>query len=261
MPSRPGRHKNTSVTVAYVRPAQVSGKFTDSLAGLILFDSGNQQYLSTPGGHIGMQSSPRIAEARSQVVDEFLRPGSPVGAEWLFWLDADATFDSDVLARLMDHADARTAPILGALAFGGSSPENMFPTVYTLEPPKDGQAGWDMNRKLDYPRDALVKVGATGCHCVLVHRQVFVAMANRLGVRPDGSKNPYPWYMEGGVSRTGAPIGEDVGFCINAQCLGIPVHIHTGIRTGHVKETVLDEAMWDRQQEHAAPEYREFKIA
>lgn len=259
MPARPTRHKNTSVTIAYVRPSQVAGKFCDSLSSLVMFDAGNQGYLKPPGGTIAMQSSPRIAEARSQVIDEFIKPNSPVGAEWLLWLDADASFEPSVLAQLMSVANADTLPVVGALAFGGSGPENMFPVVFSLEP--DGDS-WKLDKVLDYPRDALVKVGAVGCHCVLVHRSVFIKMAAAFSTRKDGTANPYPWYAEGVVSSQGVPFGEDTVFCVRAQMLDIPIHLHTGIRTGHVKECVLDETLWDAMQKPVEPvAFREFKIA
>lgn len=240
MPSRPPRHRNASVAVAYVRPSYIPGQFCDDLSGLLLYDRANQGYVS---GTIAMRSSPRIAEARSQVVEQFMKPDSPVTGDWLLWLDADATFPADVLARLMDHAHEQDVPVLGALAFGGSSPDNMFPTVYGLTPTDDGN--WDMDKVVDYPRDALVKVGATGCHCVLVHRSVFWKMYQAYKAKPDGSSNPYPWYAEGVVDSRGRPFGEDTVFAIRAQMIDIPIHVHTGVKTGHVKEIVLDEALWD----------------
>jgi hypothetical protein len=235
---------------------------------MLLYDSGNHGYLRPPGGHISLQSSPRVAEARSQVVDEFIRPGSPVAAEWLFWLDADASFDRDILARLMEHADAEKAPIVGALAFGGSNPDNMFPTVYSLA---RSEKGWELDKDLDYPRDALVKVGATGCHCVVVHRSVFIKMGKAFEFMPDGvTKNPYPWYVEGHVDAQGRPIGEDIAFCIKAQAIDAPVFVHTGIISGHVKEVVLDQKMWDEKRKpkaevfqlpEPAVQYRDFQSA
>lgn len=248
MPHRPARHKNTSCVLAYVRPSHIPGKFADDLLGVVLHDAGNQRYLGGPGaGSIAMQSSPRIAEARSQIVDTFLTAPQFKEAEWLWWLDADAAFEPDTLSRLMDQAHATERPIVGALAFGGANPDNMFPTVYSLEPPPDGGKGWGMDRITDYPRDALVKVGATGCHCVIVHRQVFVAMQAANARRENPSV--YPWYAEGMVnSRTGAPIGEDVFFCLSAQALGIPVHVDTSIKVGHCKEVVLTEELFDQMR-------------
>jgi hypothetical protein len=103
----------------------------------------------------------------------------------------------------------------------------------------------------DYPSDALMRVGATGTGCLLVHRSVFAAMKqphpNGWGTLPNGQPNPYPWFQEGLTGPRGEPFGEDVVFCRRARAMGIPVHVHTGIQCGHVKSFVLDESYWERQ--------------
>ena len=245
MPSRPGRHRHASVALAWIRSAQVDGPFMDSVLEVGDYDQLHQGYLNRQkgGGRIVLQSSPRIAEARSQVVDNFLKEFPD--ADWLWWVDSDATFDGDVLARLMEVAHYPDRPIVGALAFAGARAANMYPTLYGAEQFEDGI---EITRpETDYPRDALVKVAGTGCHCVVVHKQVFRALAKSFATMPNGAPNPYPWYAEGLVDRKGAPIGEDMIFCWRARGLGIPTHVHTGIKTGHVKQAVLDEALWEER--------------
>src|SRR5229473_1277735 len=44
------------------------------------------------------------------------------------------------------------------------------------------------------------------------------------------------------VSAIGAPLalmGEDLTFCLRAGAAGIPVHVHTGVKVGHMKTTML----------------------
>lgn len=218
----------------------------DSMLDVIEYDGNNQRYLDRDGGggRISMQSSPRIAEARSQVVDAFLK-NFPT-AEWLWWSDSDAVFGANVLEQLMDEAHPTERPIVGALAFAGYSLRNLYPTVYRLGANPDEL---EIDTVHDYPRDTLVKVAGTGCHCVVVHRQVFIAMAAAFAAMPNGAPNPYPWYAEGHVDGKGMPIGEDLIFCIRAASLGIPTHVHTGIKTGHLKSAVLDEETWDLRQQ------------
>jgi hypothetical protein len=243
MPQRPKRHRNSAVVGAYIRPSHVSGPFCDSLVGLMLVDGGGNQWFRPPGGWINLQSSPRVAEARSQVVDGFLKPDGPFrDADWLWWIDADMTFEGDVLDRLMDVADAEDRPIVGGLCFGGSDPSNLYPTIYDLG--RDADGGLVIDRRSDYPPDTLVGAGATGGACVLVHRTVFVKMAAAFANMPNGSPNPYPWYAEGHVDHRGVPVGEDIVFCIRAQALGIPVTVDTSVKLGHHKSVILDEARW-----------------
>jgi hypothetical protein len=123
----------------------------------------------------------------------------------------------------------------------------MFPTVYKSVM-VDGHPGVEPER--DYPRDALVKVAATGAACILIHRSVLLRMLmphpNGFGTFPNGDPNPYPWFVEG-VSH-GRPFGEDIAFCQNAARIGIPTHVDTRIKIGHVKTAELTEAEYDRRR-------------
>ena len=40
--------------------------------------------------------------------------------------------------------------------------------------------------------------------------------------------------------------GEDLSFCMRANALEIPVHVHTGVKTTHLKHLWLDERIYDR---------------
>jgi hypothetical protein len=221
--------------------------FLDSQLDVHDYDQAHQGYLDRAkgGGRISMQTSPRIAEARSQVVDSYLKEFPD--ADWLWWTDTDATFEPDVLERLMGVASYPERPIVGALAFAGGRSSNMYPTLYGRE---DTDAGVVITRpEVDYPRDALIKVAGTGCHCVLVHKQVFRGLAKAFERLDNGQPNPYPWYAEGHVDAQGHPIGEDMIFCQRAAALGIDTWVHTGIKTGHVKQAILDESMWEARME------------
>jgi hypothetical protein len=236
----------TGVVVSYLFPLDVSGRFCDSLTRLIRHDAQGPGYVvNTFGGLIATQTGPRVAEARSQVCDQFL--GNYPGSDWLLMLDSDMTFDPDLVEQLVAHAHPERVPILGGLCFAGGRSHRMFPTIYREVESEDGVT---VAPVMDYPRDRLLKVGATGGACLLIHRQVLVAMAHPypkgFGTLADGRKNPYPWFVEGLTGARGEPLGEDVSFCRKARMLGIPTHVHTGIKLGHVKAFELDEAEFDR---------------
>jgi hypothetical protein len=53
----------------------------------------------------------------------------------------------------------------------------------------------------------------------------------------------------------GAHFSEDLAFCIRLAACGIPLHVHTGIRTTHDKGGVfLDEAHYDATRKGVADE-------
>lgn len=235
-----------AVVVAWIFNQEVSGNFAMCLAKLIQYDAATQGFVqpANGGGLIAFSTGPRIAEARSQVVDQFAREPDFADAEWLLMLDSDMTFDPDLVERLMAVADSERVPVLGGLCFAGGRTQAPYPTIY--EEVQDDQ-GWVGIRPVrDYPRDTLVRVGGTGAACLLVHRSVYAAMAQPypagFGTLADGKTgNPYPWFIEGLTGPRGEPFGEDIAFCRRLRHMNIPIHVHTGIRLGHMKVFELTE--------------------
>lgn len=193
-------------------------------------------------------SAAHIALTRNEMVEEFL--AHPLQPEWLWICDTDATFGDDVLERLIAAADPVERPIVGALAFGvrpagggkvfnavGAAPLELFPTIYAFT--ETGEGVW-----FDYPRNEIVQCSGTGCHCILIHRTVL----------SDGrwrqDDHPHPWFRM--AFRNGQEVSEDRFFCLKAGALGYPIHVHTGIRTGHVKTFIADEDYYLAQRQPAA---------
>lgn len=196
---------------------------------------------------IGREASGvHIPDARCQIVREFLKLKRP---EWLWMMDTDATFADDILDQLLHSADSVKRPILGALAFGvrlakdaqgndirngcGASPLELFPTLYIYD-------GAGTIHLTEYPKDEIVQVSATGAHCMVIHRNV---LKDPRWVE-DG--HPLPWYRI--AVRDGQTVSEDQFFCIRAQSFGYPIHVDTGIKTGHVKTFIADESLYLAQR-------------
>jgi len=192
-------------------------------------------------------SGVHVPTARCRIVKNFLE--HPAKPDWLWLIDTDATFADDVLDRLIESAHAIDRPIVGALAFGvrgvkdangdtlindvGASPLELFPTMYV----------WDDKGTIcvkNYPPNQVVQVNATGAHCILIHRRVLEDPAWT------EDEHPLPWFRV--AVRHGQEVSEDQFFCIKAQALGYPVHVDTGIKTGHVKTFVADEDLYLAQR-------------
>lgn len=221
--------------VAWCHPGDVAGIFADSLFGLLLYDAreGGGKVLDR-GGQISLRSGPRVAEARSQIVDAYLDGFD--AADWLWFVDADMGFEPDALDRLLEVAHPERAPIVGGLCFAGGADVRQYPTLYRVTDETGAVEAVDT-----WPEGRLVKVDATGAACLLIHRQVLVSMLVRYGHRADGTPNPYPWFVEGMINQaTGAPYGEDIAFCLRARALGIPIHVHTGVEIDHEKAALYN---------------------
>lgn len=233
-----------SVCVSYLYPRDVSGRFCDSLAGMLLHDRKFQRIKTS----MSMMSGPRVAEARSQLVEKFL---VDCDEDWLLMLDTDMTFEPDLCDRLLKSAKKVEADVIGGLCFAGHS-WRMFPTIYELYTMDDGMAGVRPIR--DYPRNATVKVGATGGACLLMSRSILKRMTapwpKGFGTTPSGKQNVYPWFVEGGTNPNGAPFGEDCAFCMRVNAMDGGVYVDTSVKLGHLKELELDEQLWDANFAH-----------
>jgi hypothetical protein len=243
--------ENPGIVISWLFPEQVSGWFAKSLADVLIYDAteGSGFMLDTKkSGLISLSTGPRIAEARNQIVDHFalLFPES----EWLLMLDSDMQFSPDILEQLLANADPEEAPIVGGLCFAGGRRNEPYPTVYRQVVKNEGADNQyvTIDRVYDYPRNAMLRVGATGGACLLMHRKALARMEAAFGTNAEGVAQPYPWFAEGVVGPDGEPWGEDILFCLRANTLGIPVWVHTGVKLGHVKTHVIDETYYDNHR-------------
>lgn len=223
--------------IGYVHPDQVDALWMNSLIDMIFFDAANQGYIFPRGGNIHVGSGPRIASARNLVVQTFMNWFSQ--PEWLLMMDTDMVFSPDILHRMMMEAHPVERPFVGALCFAGGKGSTIYPTLYRLT--DEGVT----ERIEEYPKDAMVKVHATGAAFMLIHRSVFEKIYDQWHER-----TVYPWFAETEHNRH--EFGEDVTFCMRATQVGCPIYVHTGIQVGHSKLNLLDEAMYERQQEEIA---------
>jgi len=153
--------------------------------------------------------------------------------DWLLWIDSDMGFAPDTLDRLLAVADPIDRPIVGGLCFASRqfAHDGMhgfrtrpMPTIYNyLE--VDG-----VRRFVSipvYPTDQVIHVRATGSACILIHRSVLELIGGSWYDRVPGSD--------------GKLLGEDISFCVRAATVGAPIHVHTGVRTTHLKPQWVGE--------------------
>jgi hypothetical protein len=180
-----------------------------------------------------------LPEARNRVVKLFLEQDE---TDWLFWIDTDMGFGPDTVDRLFAAADPVERPIVGALAFTQREDEpdglggwrtRAVPTIFDWHITDDGEMGFMVRWK--YPPDQLTRCSGTGSACVLIHRSVFERIAAQYGP---------VWYDRIPNTTTGKILSEDLALCLRAAAdpLAIPVYVHTGVRTSHMKHLWLGEA-------------------
>lgn len=197
----------------------------------------------------------RERRARSGSIDKARNEITTVSlagtAEWILMVDADMGFSRDAVHKALAAAHPVERPIIGGLCFamrteGFDDETNAeffghIPTVSVWKRRESDDAVIAFNTVAEYPRDTLVKVDTTGAAFLLIHRSVFERMRAAYG---DNwwTRMPHP-------ERENERFGEDTSFFIRADELGIPLHIHTGIRTSHDKGGIfLTEQTYDQQE-------------
>lgn len=161
-----------------------------------------------------MIGGPRVWDSRNRIVEAFLEEDS----DYLWMVDTDMQFPPDTPIRLLEC----DKDIVGGLCFDfATATGNPRPVLSHYRSGK-------LVRYLDYPKDRLVKVDATGAACILISRDVLVKVSDQY----DGKV--FAETVVGGVEH-----GEDVSFCLRADEAGFETFVHTGIRVGHCKTVVI----------------------
>ena len=210
------------VIVGYIHPGTVRAEFMASVLELVT--KGPVDVATV----LAYQCGPNISSGRNQLVNAFLTeyPSVP----WLLMVDTDMWFPPDTARRLIDAADPVDRPVVGALCFSQNYEGDPYSTMYELTEPEPGRLAFA--RRAEWPEDQLVKVSATGAACLLLHRDALEKVAALGDIAA-------PWFRESPVGAPLALMGEDMTFCLRCAQAGIPVHVHTGIKAGHMKTTML----------------------
>lgn len=211
-----------SAVIGYVHPGTVRAEFCASLLAVCM-EGG------TPVTQVlAVGSGPNISHARNIVCRQFLEQD---GADWLFMCDTDMWFARDTIDRLIAAAEPAARPVVGALCFsqnndnGGGEP---YPTMYELTE-RDGDLAFVRYKR--WPEDTVMRVSGTGAAALLIHRMALARVEKHAG---DAAA---PWFRQSQTKT--ALIGEDLTFCLRCAAADIPVHVHTGVRAGHMKTSML----------------------
>lgn len=192
-------------------------------------------------------------------------------AQWLLMIDADMTWEPDLVKRMLLTAYASHPHFDVVGAYCCLRGDLALPTIDT------GTGTWESH----YPNSGVMDVIRTGGACLLVKRHVFERMpdpwfATRIPARPvdfmaevdnwarmkfDG-KNPFrdqpnqAWErltqcaMEDPAANpaqfTPAEVGEDSGFCDKVKLAGFRIGVDTSIQCGHLEKRVTN---WTHHKE------------
>lgn len=232
------------VSVGFIDSGGWSSSFGMSLTQLYLADAFAARRIIPNGKQLRNYCSTNgLVEARNEVAARFV---DDTDSEWLFMVDSDMGFAPDTVDRLIEAADPVERPVMGGLCFALRRSESgpLYVTRYVTVPTlyefveTDTECGF--RSVLDYPRDAMFPVAATGAACMLVHRSVFEQVRAKHGDH---------WFDQITHPVFGNTFSEDLSFCVRLAGADIPIHCDTGVKTSHYKGGVyLDETQFDSQE-------------
>jgi hypothetical protein len=210
------------VMLAYPHPGWVRGEFMNRVASILQDEKGRV------GEVADLMSGPGIAMSRNRLANRFLEGDS----EWLWFCDTDMVVSLETLPALLAAADPDQRPVVGAFCCVMVDSE-IRPSMYLSS--RDDEGMFAFRHLVEWPDDTLLRVDATGCGCLLIHRSVFARLA-ALEQVIDGL-----WFTEMVVDNH--QLGEDLSFCIRLSWAEIPVFVHTGVQVGHMKAVQLGKCI------------------
>lgn len=230
------------VQVAYLHSHNVSHSWHESIMRLVAYDAANDGRIVATGGPFMIRcDSGGLVESRNLAVTKFL---DETEHEWLWFVDTDMGFLPDTVDRLLDAADAAQRPVVGALCFGlrevaydGYGGRRVMPVPTLFAPARDADGNVGFATRWQFPSDTLVQVAGTGAACLLIHRDVL----EKLRAGGDTWFDPVRY-------GDGRPVSEDLSFCYRLGTAGIPVFVHTGVKTTHHKQ------FWISADDYTAPD-------
>lgn len=180
-------------------------------------------------GFLSTRSGPSLHYGRNKMTEGFLAGDE----KYLMSLDSDMTFTAGHIQALRDIAESKDLPIVAGIAWvvqtGKAGPDSLVANIWT-------QIGGKMEHPVQIPRNTLCQVGAVGAACVLIRRDVL-------------EKVGHGWWdhilLPAEETESGKPelLGEDISFCKRVTEAGFPIHAHTGIEFGHVKQQIIDSSL------------------
>lgn len=218
---------------------EVTASYSESMLRTVAHDATSTGRLVAGGGPMLLPATINTLAQQRNRAAAFLLDESP--ADWLLFVDSDMGWSEDAVDRLLEAADPVERPAVGALCFGlqkvktdemGGWYTRPFPTIYDWTHNEAGEGGFTI--RWDYPRDTLTRVAATGAAFLLVHRDVFDKVRAQHGDT---------WFNRAMMPNSDL-LGEDMSFCARLDRMGIPIHVHTGVRTTHYKSLWISEEFY-----------------
>lgn len=209
--------KPNKILIAVPMLKKVDAEFFRSMIGL---DTGGTKAV------LGVAVESLIDSARNDLVRQAIEGN----CDYIMWFDSDMIFEADTLRRFIKHAEDGLEYVCG-LYFARQIPT--VPVIaktldYNLDP-ETGKISGGAEIYLDYPRDQLFEIAASGFGGVMVKTSLFQEVIESFKVGPFDRLPQF---------------GEDYSFCYRLQQMGKKMYCDSSIKFGHVGTYVYTEGTY-----------------
>jgi GT2 family glycosyltransferase len=188
-----------------------------------------------------------VQDNRNELVDEALR----LGADWLLQLDADESFEPQILRILMQTADKKTRPIVFGLYSNAVNPPGEASGGFILMDMiyKEVETG---EYQFIVPPSEIkpFEIDAAGSGIMLTHTGVY-------------KKLEYPWFIATYCLPTGKkrlqPMNEDIAFCRTARKRGYHLWCAPLAEATHFKNLAVKTSTFKHFMDRAQQVQEEMK--
>jgi len=149
-------------------------------------------------------------------------------AEYIFWLDSDMVFESDLLERMFKAIGDKD--FISALYFKRRPPYE--PCIFKVAGFKQGEGNEVIpiaETYTDYKKDSVFEIEACGFGCVLMKTSMFLQIQETQGL-------PFSPVLG---------FGEDISFCIKAQEAGFKMYCDSSIKCDHTAHILVNEQTFE----------------
>ncbi len=177
-----------------------------------------------------------LVDARNELMNQFLN--NTPEATHLWFIDTDMGFAPDTVNRLL----ASNKQVIGALTYGQKTVEPDDLNGYVTEPfivaydmvidDSAASGHYVLKEDLDITLDEPQLVAATGTGCLLISREAAEKVTEKYGET---------WFNQIRYKNDTRllALSEDLSFCYRLSTVGVPIYVHTGVRTNHMKRVWL----------------------
>lgn len=162
--------------------------------------------------------------------DELAKASLACGADYIFWLDSDMTFNPNIMQKMMETYEREDIDILSGLYFRRVEPYT--PTLFEHLDVKDEIVEWCDFKHI--PAEPF-EIEGCGFGCVLMRTDIFVEVQKEFGAMFTPLNG----------------VGEDLAFCWRARQLGYKIWCDPRIQLGHVGYNIITKDFFLSFQERS----------